>query len=110
MVSLIATAAAHGHVAVPPHHAFVTDDVVRMAHDEGMAVNTWTCDDPDRIREPAALGVGAVVTNAPDVALAVLSRCGPAGGPDIRVRFRDESVPPHAHSRRGGTTVTGSAW
>ncbi|HEY9558682.1 MAG TPA: glycerophosphodiester phosphodiesterase [Acidimicrobiales bacterium] len=74
MGSLIATAAAHGHVAVHPHHAFVTEEVVRMAHDEGLAVNTWTCDDPDRIRELAALGVDAVVTNVPDVALAALSR------------------------------------
>src|SRR3546814_4050560 len=67
MGSLIATAAAHGHVAVHPHHAFVTEEVVRMAHDEGLAVNTWTCDDPDRIRELAALGEDAVVTKVPDI-------------------------------------------
>jgi len=71
---LIERAAAHGHVAVHPHHLFVNEDFVRRAHDAGLAVNTWTCDEPDRIRWLAELGVDAVVTNVPDVALAALGR------------------------------------
>ena len=71
---LIDRAAAHGHVAIHPHHAFVTEDLVGQAHAAGLAVNTWTCDDPDRIRWLAELGVDAVVTNVPDVALAALGR------------------------------------
>lgn len=71
---LIDRAAAHGHVAIHPHHAFVTEDLVGQAHAAGLAVNTWTCDDPDRIRWLAELGCDAVVTNVPDVALAALGR------------------------------------
>lgn len=71
---LIDKAAAHGHVAVHPHHAFVNDDFVARAHAVGLKVNTWTCDDPDRIRWLADLGCDAVVTNAPDVALRALGR------------------------------------
>lgn len=71
---LIARAADRGHVAIHPHHAFVTEDLVRLAHDAGLAVNTWTCDDPERIRWLEEQGVDAVVTNVPDVALAALGR------------------------------------
>lgn len=73
-ISLVARAAEGGHVAVHPHHAFVNEDLVRIAHDAGLAVNTWTCDDPDRIRWLAALGVDAVVTNVPRIALDALGR------------------------------------
>jgi glycerophosphoryl diester phosphodiesterase len=39
-----------------------------------LAVNTWTCDEPERIRWLAELDVDAVITNAPDVALRALGR------------------------------------
>ena len=71
---LIERTAEHGHVAIHPHHVFVNDDFVTRAHAAGLAVNTWTCDDPERIRWLADLGVDAVVTNVPDVALAALGR------------------------------------
>ena len=67
-------AAEHGHVAIHPHHAFVNGDLVERAHAAGLKVNTWTCDDPDRIRWLADLGVDGLVTNVPDVALAALGR------------------------------------
>lgn len=72
--SLIAMAAERGHVAVHPHHVFVNEALVAQAHAAGLAVNTWTCDDPDRIRWLADLGVDGVVTNVPDVALEALGR------------------------------------
>lgn len=72
--TVIDRAAAGGHVAVHPHHVFVDETFVSLAHGAGLAVNTWTCDDPDRIRWLADLGVDAVVTNVPDVALAALGR------------------------------------
>lgn len=72
--ALIDKAAERGHVAVHPHHAFVNEALISHAHAAGLAVNTWTCDDPDRIRWLADLGVDAVVTNVPDVALAALGR------------------------------------
>lgn len=71
---ILDTTRRHGHVAIHPHHAFLNAEVVAAAHDAGVAVNTWTCDDPDRIRWLAEIGVDAVVTNAPDVALAALGR------------------------------------
>jgi glycerophosphoryl diester phosphodiesterase len=71
---LIDRAVQHGHVAIHPHHAFVNDELVMRAHDAGLAVNTWTCDEPDRIRWLADVGVDAVVTNVPDIALAALGR------------------------------------
>jgi glycerophosphoryl diester phosphodiesterase len=72
--ALIDTAAERGHVAVHPHHLFVDEAFVARAHAAGLAVNTWTCDEPERIKELADLGVDAVVTNVPDVALAALGR------------------------------------
>jgi glycerophosphoryl diester phosphodiesterase len=72
--ALIDTAAERGHVAVHPHHLFVDEAFVASAHAAGLAVNTWTCDEPERIKELADLGVDAVVTNVPDVALAALGR------------------------------------
>jgi glycerophosphoryl diester phosphodiesterase len=72
--ALVERAAGHGHVAVHPHHAFVNERFVELAHGAGLAVNTWTCDDPDRIRWLADLGTDAVITNTPDIALAALGR------------------------------------
>ena len=63
-----------GHGAVHPHHGAVTPHLVALAHAAGLRVNTWTVDDPERIRALAALGVDGIVTNVPDVALAALGR------------------------------------
>ena len=71
---LVERTAEHGHVAFHPHHAFVNEDLVRLAHDAGLAVNTWTCDEPERIRWLESVGVDAVVTNVPAVALEALGR------------------------------------
>lgn len=71
---VVEMAVRHGHVAINPHHAFVNDELVRSAHAAGLALNAWTCDDPDRIRWLAERGVDAVITNVPDVALHALGR------------------------------------
>ncbi len=73
-IRLVTKAAEAGHVAVHPHHAFVNDALGAEAHGLGLAVNTWTCDDPDRIRWLADLGVDGLVTNVPAIALAALGR------------------------------------
>jgi glycerophosphoryl diester phosphodiesterase len=65
-------AADHGHAAIHPHHVTVNAGLVERAHAAGLAVNVWTVDDPDRIRWLAQLGVDAVVTNVPDVAIGAL--------------------------------------
>lgn len=66
------TAGRRGHRALHPHHEAVTASLVAQAHDDGLAINTWTVDDPGRIRELAAMGVDGIITNVPDVALAAL--------------------------------------
>lgn len=74
VAAMVAEVAEHGHGALHPHHAFVTPDLVARAHAAGVAVNTWTCDDPERIAWLADVGVDAVVTNVPDIALSALGR------------------------------------
>jgi glycerophosphoryl diester phosphodiesterase len=65
--------AAAGHCAVNPWNGVVTPVVVAAAHELGLSVNVWTVDDPARIRELAAMGVDAIITNVPDRCRAVLS-------------------------------------
>lgn len=72
--ALLEKTASRGHQAVHPHHAFVDEELVAGAHSLGLAVNAWTCNDPDRIRWLAELGVDAVITDTPDVALEALGR------------------------------------
>jgi glycerophosphoryl diester phosphodiesterase len=72
--ALAERAARHGHGALNPENRLVDADLVRRCHDAGLAVNVWTVDDPARIAELGSLGVDAVITNAPDVALAALGR------------------------------------
>lgn len=76
----IAMTAEAGHTAVNPWEPNVTAEFVRQCHDAGLAVNTWTCNDPVRLVELADLGVDGVCTDVPDVALEALGR---AGGPAV---------------------------
>ena len=50
----------------------IYNEAPSLDHAAGLRVNTWTVDDPDRIRELASWGVDAVITNVPDVARAAL--------------------------------------
>jgi len=59
-----------GHPAVHPHEVLV--DEALMAAADGLLVHTWTVNDPARVRALAELGVDAVVTDVPDVALLAL--------------------------------------
>lgn len=63
------TAIENGHGALHPHFSTVTAQLVSAAHAAGLAINTWTVDDPSDMRRLAAMGVDAIITN--DVALAV---------------------------------------
>jgi glycerophosphoryl diester phosphodiesterase len=62
-----------GHQALHPQYAGVTADLVAEAHRLGIAVNTWTVDDPEGIRRLASDGVDGIITNRPDLARAVLA-------------------------------------
>ena len=61
-----------GHGALHPQHGAVTAELVAATHAAGLAVNTWTVDDPARMRVLADMGVDGIVTNVPDVAIDVL--------------------------------------
>lgn len=76
---VIDAAAAGGHRAVHPHHAFVTADLVDRAHAAGLEVTTWTCDDPERQRLLAELGVDGIICNDPAAGLRALGRRPAAG-------------------------------
>ena len=60
---------AAGHAAVHPWVDALTEPSVRAAHAVGLAVNTWTCDEPARMRELLAWGVDGICTNVPDAAV-----------------------------------------
>jgi glycerophosphoryl diester phosphodiesterase len=64
----------HGHRAVHPYHLAVDEHFMALATAAGLDVNVWTVDDPARIVALAELGVHALVTNVPDVALRALGR------------------------------------
>ncbi|MGE0510770.1 MAG: glycerophosphodiester phosphodiesterase [Acidimicrobiia bacterium] len=64
---------AHGHVALHPWVGMVKPKLIERCHAAGIRVNTWTCDDPDRMRELIAAGIDGICTNVPDVALRVLA-------------------------------------
>ncbi len=72
--ALVEEVHAAGHVALHPHHLTVTPHLLERCAAAGLAVNTWTVDDPDRIGALAAMGVDGIVTNVPDVALRALGR------------------------------------
>lgn len=69
--TVVERVAVAGHVAVHPWVGMLTEAQVQRAHAAGLVVNTWTCDDPARLRELIAWGVDGICTNVPDVALAI---------------------------------------
>jgi len=68
----LAEAVAHGHGALHPWDPLVNAELVRAAHSEGVRVNVWTVDGPDRMAELVSWGVDGIVTNVPDIARAVV--------------------------------------
>lgn len=72
--SLLADLRASGHAALHPWVGGVTQELVEACHRHGLRLNTWTCDDPDRMAELVAWSVDGICTNVPDVALGVLGR------------------------------------
>jgi glycerophosphoryl diester phosphodiesterase len=56
-----------GHAAVHPWVETVTADVIEHCHDAGLAVNTWTCNDPAQARVLAGWGIDGICTDVPGV-------------------------------------------
>jgi glycerophosphoryl diester phosphodiesterase len=73
----IAAAVVGGHHAVHPFFGVLADggatSVVTEARSVGIAVNTWTVNEPEEVRRLAAAGVDAVITDAPADVLAALA-------------------------------------
>ena len=70
VVELLTT---RGHSALHPWVRMLSRDVIDRCHQAGIQVNTWTCDDPDRMRELIEWGIDGICTNVPDVALEILA-------------------------------------
>lgn len=71
---VVAEIAARGHRWWHPHALLVDEATLSVAGDAGLAVNTWTVDDPARIAVLATWGVEGIVTNDIPAALAALGR------------------------------------
>ncbi len=67
----LAKLAEHGHRTLHPWVNAVTQPLLRQCHAAGVSVNTWTCDEPSRMRELIGWGINGICTNVPDVALSV---------------------------------------
>ena len=69
--SLAKDLVASGHRALHPYVKTLTRGTVEVMHAHGLAVNTWTCDDPARMAELIEWGIDGICTNVPDVALKI---------------------------------------
>jgi glycerophosphoryl diester phosphodiesterase len=71
-------AAARGHGWLHPDRSTMSGaaagPAVSDAASHGVRLDVWTVDAPDEIAALAEAGVDAIITNVPDIALAVLSR------------------------------------
>jgi glycerophosphoryl diester phosphodiesterase len=68
---------AGGHAFVLPEASALLaagEGFVREAHEGGVRVGTWTVDDPDELERLFAMGVDAVATNRPAVAVPIRDR------------------------------------
>lgn len=62
------------HEARHPHHSLVDAPFMAWAKAAKFRVHVWTVDDPQRIRQLRDLGVDAIITNRPNIALEALGR------------------------------------
>ncbi len=69
---LAAAAAAAGACVVAPYYLSCTADLVARAHELGLSVLAWTVNTPAELQRMRAIGVDAVVTDYPDIAVPLL--------------------------------------
>lgn len=61
-----------GHRAIHPYVECVSASLVQRCHTLGLMCTAWTCDDPVRMAELAAMGIDGICTNVPGVARQVV--------------------------------------
>ena len=68
--------------AIHPHYFIIASlpETVKNCHENGIAVNVWTVDDPKAISLMMSLGVDAVITNKPDAAFECRTNLGEGRG------------------------------
>jgi glycerophosphoryl diester phosphodiesterase len=69
---VVGAAVDSGYQALHPHFTAVTSELLGQAHEAGLTVNCWTCNDLDRIRALAEIGTDGIVTDIPVDARAAL--------------------------------------
>lgn len=65
----------YGFDAIHPHYRLISRSLVRACHENGIAVNVWTVDEPDDIRRMIEWGVDAVISNDAATARDILNSC-----------------------------------
>ena len=63
--NLDSLAVEHSHSAWHPRWEDLTPELLLAAHDLGIRVNVWTCNEPDDLERLINWGVDAVITDAP---------------------------------------------
>lgn len=63
--------------ALHPRHDYVTPHGVRRAHMQGLAVNAWTVNEPQRMRQLASMKVSGIISDRPDLALQITQELDP---------------------------------
>lgn len=71
-LTAVDAAAAGGHGAVMPHYTMIDAAFMEHALAAGLFVGTWTINDPVDMARMIELGVNALISDVPDVALTVV--------------------------------------
>ena len=72
-LATVTTLIEHGHAILHPHWTACTPAFFDVTHAARVAVNCWTCDVPDAMRQLIGLGINGICTNVPDVLVEVLA-------------------------------------
>jgi len=70
---VVATMVSRGHTALHPKVTTLGRSHIDVCHGAGIEVNTWTCDDPQRMAELIEWGIDGICTNVPNVAIEVIA-------------------------------------
>ena len=71
LVNSVAVARDVGADALHPNYNYVDPDLVHEAHTAGLAVSTWTVNDPEIMSKLIDMGIDSIATDYPDRLMAV---------------------------------------